>query len=966
MLRPGQFIWAAVTAALLSTLAVGARAQGPLRDGFEATEVAWREAGSDVPIRIEVHERTVRESHTGAASELIQFTTGGNGTHVYLAYNVGQAIVIPELTPSLWVRSDRAGIQLLARVVLPRARNPRTGEPLTTVIGGSSYTRVGSWESLQIGDVPTLLGRQARVLRAQLQSDVDVGEAYIDRLLLNVYTGAGRTSVWIDDLEMRGFVGSQPAGPALADPAAPRTIDSLPEPGLKRSVELNGSVLLAEGRPFFPRLLEYRGEPLSFVKQMGFNGIYLDTFPTPELVAQATAERLWMVCPPPKPEGLENPQAALAPAAEFATTAGVVLAWHLGSQLTGRDVEVTKRWSDYVRRFDRGSGRPLLAEAETDLRIYSRYADMLVLNRQPLGTSFELNDYSTWLRERPKLARPGTPFWAVVQTQLAPALREQCAGFSNGRAPSPIVGIESIRLLAYHALAAGSRGLLFNSQTRLDAQDGITRQRAMGLELLNYELDAIEPWGATGNLVATAPVTTAQVPTPGTTLVRSRDPNLKFLDYALPPLPDLQVALLQTERARLLMPLWTGKGAQYVPSQLAASGASFVVPGLPEANDVYRLTPAGMPPARHARVTGGIRVSLDELSATTMLIVTQDAIVMNALLRRTAERGARMVQLQRELMQAEFERTIQVDQQLASQGHAAAQSQQYIATAQRELQKAESMASNFNVPGAFAAGTDLATTYEQARRVLRPLQLLQRTHWDAAVSNLGSPMVAPLAANYMTLPVQYSFNEQIGRLRLGPNQLVGGDFDDLNHTLQSGWQHYEHPQEGVLSKAEFSTDTRAKQKSRRCLHLSAWPATDRGAAGLVESPPLWITSPAVQVQAGQWLRISGYLFTRKPISGSLDGVMIIDSIGGEALAERIGEAASWRSFTLYRFVPTTGPFTLTVALTGLGDAWLDDITIETVLPPSANPPAVPPVGRSPAAAETPRSASSLIRLPFVR
>jgi hypothetical protein len=392
---------------------------------------------------------------------------------------------------------------------------------------------------------------------------------------------------------------------------------------------------------------------------------------------------------------------------------------------------------------------------------------------------------------------------------------------------------------------------------------------------------------------------------------------------------------------------------------LAASGASFVIPGLPEANDVYRLTPAGLPPARHARVTGGIRVSLDELSATSMLVVTQDAIVMSALLRRTAERGARMVQIQRELVQAEFERTLQVDAQLASQGHAAAQSRQYIATAQREMQKAEQMASAFNTPGAFAAGADLATTYEQARRVLRPLQLLQRTHWDTAVSNLGSPMVAPLAANHMTLPVQYSFNEQLGRLKLGPNLLPGGFFEDLNHTLQSGWHHYEHPQDGVQSKAEFSNETRSKEKSRRCLHLAAWPTSDRGAAGLVESPPLWITSPAIQVQAGQWLKISGNLFTRKPISGSLDGVMIIDSIGGEALAERIGEAASWRAFTLYRFVPTSGPFTLTVALTGLGDTWLDDITVETVLPAGVSPPAAPA-----AVGDTPRSA--LIRLPFIR
>ncbi len=66
--------------------------------------------------------------------------------------------------------------------------------------------------------------------------------------------------------------------------------------------------------------------------------------------------------------------------------------------------------------------------------------------------------------------------------------------------------------------------------------------------------------------------------------------------------------------------------------------------------------------------------------------------------------------------------------------------------------------------------------------------------------------------------------------------------------------------------------------------------------------------------------------------------MIIDSIGGEPLAERIGAAPEWRQFVLYRYVPRTGSLSLTVALTGLGEVWLDDLLIEPIAPTSGAAP----------------------------
>jgi hypothetical protein len=103
---------------------------------------------------------------------------------------------------------------------------------------------------------------------------------------------------------------------------------------------------------------------------------------------------------------------------------------------------------------------------------------------------------------------------------------------------------------------------------------------------------------------------------------------------------------------------------------------------------------------------------------------------------------------------------------------------------------------------------------------------------------------------------------------------------------------------------------------------------------LVETPPLWLTSPAIAAEVGQWFRIRGWVKVPKAIEASLDGLMILDTLGREPLADRIGKTDGWKEFTLYRAAPVSGPWWLTIALTGIGDAWIDDVTIEALQPPT--------------------------------
>ncbi len=108
----------------------------------------------------------------------------------------------------------------------------------------------------------------------------------------------------------------------------------------------------------------------------------------------------------------------------------------------------------------------------------------------------------------------------------------------------------------------------------------------------------------------------------------------------------------------------------------------------------------------------------------------------------------------------------------------------------------------------------------------------------------------------------------------------------------------------------------------------------------IESPPIWITTPPLAVSAGQILLIHGWIHVPQPIAASVDGLLIVDSLGGEALAQRVRTTSGWQEFGLYRVAPRSGSMTVTFALSGLGEAWIDSVTIQ-------------PLGSSPAPAVSP-------------
>ena len=763
--------------------------------------------------------------------------------------------------------------------------------------------------------MPRALTRRARILRAEFGPEVDEREAYIVRLVLNVYGGPGITTVWIDDLDLAGYL-ARPATLGVSGErsanwvtpkgrvAGPAPVTASPNPPLGDpraqnerppiKIEMTGSVLLANGRPVFPRILQYRGEPLPLLARMGFNAIWLDQPPSKELLEEADRLPLWLICPPPWPVAAEETDDRVKPLHEIGQEYRRVLAWDLGRGLFGGNLELTRRWADQVREASRGGSRPMVGQAESELRSYSRHLNVLLFGRQPLGTSLELSDYGTWVRGRPLLARPGTPIWTTIQTQLSPAVEQQIRSLDSSRTPWLGVSSEQIRLLVYAAIAGGSRGVLFESSSPLNANDPETQQRAMAIELVNIELSLIEPWIAGGTLVAT--------------LTGSS--------------PEITGAMLRSDHARLMLPVWMTPGAQYVPGQAAGNNVNIVAPGVPEASRPYEIVPGGLKPLRKSRAMGGMQVTLDEFGLASPVLLTQDQPVVAELTRQAIVAGPRMAELLRHLAARKLQTAQEVSAELAGRLTAPKQSADWLTSARRNMQGCDDL----------LAEKRFQDAYVSALRVMRALRLYERAYWEAAVVKLTSPVVSPAAISYATIPIHARFVERIAAMRPGPSLLSQGEFEDMGATLQAGWHHVAHPVEGASGQVEMVSA--AAHSGQFGLRLVVSPEDPKNPPAMLESPPLWITSPAVPVHTGDLVCVRGWVRIPTPLASTVDGLLIFDSLGGESLGDRIGRTNEWREFVFYRTAPHDGELSITFALCGLGEVHLDDVAIQ-VMQPSA-------------------------------
>ncbi|MFV2068682.1 MAG: hypothetical protein ACC645_17055, partial [Pirellulales bacterium] len=364
-----------------------------------------------------------------------------------------------------------------------------------------------------------------------------------------------------------------------------------------------------------------------------------------------------------------------------------------------------------------------------------------------------------------------------------------------------------------------------------------------------------------------------------------------------------------------LIPIRWNRWSQYVPGPTETTRVTFVVPGIPEAWKWYALTPVDLELLPHKRVAGGVRVTVDRCDPGTVVLTTPDPLVIRDLKQQLANGRNRALELIRNLAIYRLQRTGHIEQQLAARLGRDRGVELQMAAAQTSSKLIDS----------YRASADHVRAYAEASHTVSSLGEAERLRWQQVVRQWETPITSPLAMRYATLPDDLLFADRLKQARWGANRLPGGDFEDLDEVRRVGWSHQTHQIEGLDSRVRLLQDQ--PRSGRFCLRLETTVREPRDAPRLVASAPVWITSPPVHVEAGQVVRIHGWLRIPRPIADSVDGLMVIDSLGGQELARRVGQTEGWNDFTLYRAVAQPTAVTVTFALSGIGAADIDTVTI---------------------------------------
>lgn len=883
-------------------LTAGAAAAGGLELGFESGPVAWRLVDEPQRTRLVEHAISTESPHRGNGCELAIVEAAEAGA-IELELPLEPAAVIEELQAALWVRATLPGARLAFRVRLedPTGRQP---DGILVLVPGTTARDVDRWERLEVGDLPRQLARRLPALRLEHGSDVSVERAAVTGLVLDAPATPGRHALAIDDVEVTGFVPHTPLRSSMVQDSLVR--DHLVQPVSAESMAaadppagLARGVLEVAGLPFFPRSIDSCGEPFAFLAELGFNCVRLPAPATADQLAEARAAGVWVICPaPPIPDvDLREPESV-----PMLRNWDRVLAWDLGTGLSEESIEDLAERGRRIRACDPRSGRPLIGSADSGLRAVSRHVDMLVARRTVLGTSLELIDWLEWLRERPRLARPGTPLVCTLGTELDPAAARQAAALAGVGGRGLAIDPESLALASFAAVASGARGILFTSSRRLDGDDAEARMRAAAVRETNLRLRILEPWAAAGRFAARA--TTSS--------------------------PEVQAFVMEAARARIVLAWRCVQGSQVVARRYEGADVpgedtplTILVPGVPEAHRAWEVAPGGLRPARQQRVTGGVSVTLDSFTTHGIVLLSGDPAVTGHV---------------QELVRTLFPFELASARSLASLALGGAGdllgrlppqalSGPPPVAAVAMLTEAGRLAA----AGEAVVATEPAAAVRSLHKAAAIAGQFERRIWENAVKAEGSIVANPLSGSDATLAEAWQFIAARTATAATAELLAGGDMEQINTLSQGGWRHFARSAGDVQTSVEVIRSQPAAGQG--CLRMLARPADPKAAPVVVETPPVWITTPPLAVPAGKLISISAQVWVPEPITGSVDGLLVFDSLGGPALAERVGPSKGWRRLVLYRIVPPEAagdPVSVTFALSGLGEARIDDVSVTTL------------------------------------
>ncbi len=955
-----------------------AKADDVYREGFEDKASSWRREETDASITVQAHERSTKAAHEGRTSERFAFTAGP-GSVLYYSLECPRKIPITaDLRVSLYARSSRPGVQVFGRIVLPGDIDPETGRASFVLVQGETIEDVDKWIKLDLGDLKENLAREARVLRIGSKRKVSLEGAYLERLVVNLYGGAGETEVFLDDLTIRPLSPEGPKEPLadVDDPPPPLPAENgeaeRPAKDSGARVQLRGSQIYRDGKDFVPMIVDAPGADPQILAQHGVDAICLDA-DAPKRIAEAAIKARLLLVPRFKITSDSTPEAVLAEIERYPYSRDVAF-WNLGENLgSARRLMDRKDELDKVRAvisgvqdFPDAKPRLTIGTVEDFLPEYAlagRELDLIGIEPHGWGTVREPKDSYRFLQQRRELTATKNPrllYLAWIDASAPPDATRNVWGDADppewGR---PQVQPEQIRMQAYAALSAGYRALGFKAGPEITGTAG--RSRLIEMAFLNFETDLMQSHIARG----TDPIVfhncfpkDFEIPilysTTGSTLGMNQqkyDPFAK-LRKETPPHESIKAASIPTldGRGRLLLVCDYAMNAQYQPPQAGLNDLKLLIPA-PVNAQAFEISPGGVTVLTKERTTGGTRFTIPVFSESAMILVTTD-LSMKARVEAEVARIAPMAtQMAIAQARAELAETVEIHARLVRYGHDARDAADLLAQAAETIKAAEEAREH----------EDFALAWSEARRAGRAVRVLKKSHFNKAwigltqMTNklakdedpkfpypLTSVVASPPLTSWQTLPQHWLWMDMIReRARFfGENLVPTGTFEvkDIPELAVAGLVDVSHQTDGVDVRYEISPDG-GYGKGSSALRLLVKPKdldvkTIEKIRPFLDHPAVAIKSPPVEVYKNCLVRVRVLVRLTRALPPGTGGLIVEDSIGGEPYEFRMQSGVlQWTEVTLYRKAPKDGTMTVTLGLAGYGEAFFDRLRIDTLTTP---------------------------------
>src|SRR5476649_1104814 len=126
------------------------------RNGFAGKDPFWVRGDANIHFEEKAQKITDTAARNATTSEYIKIEANPapgsiDAEFVHYYYSTPAAPVGADTVARLWIKGFRTGMQLKARIVLPKEKDPKNPDsPLTTIVVGDSYTKARTWQQLSM------------------------------------------------------------------------------------------------------------------------------------------------------------------------------------------------------------------------------------------------------------------------------------------------------------------------------------------------------------------------------------------------------------------------------------------------------------------------------------------------------------------------------------------------------------------------------------------------------------------------------------------------------------------------------------------------------------------------------------------------------------------------------------------------------------------------------------------------